>query len=145
MKKKIVFLLSFVFFVNPTNAQDFFTVIKVSGNIVIERTGSSLGIGTSFPQNENLLFKIPESRAAVINPRIGRFLLTSKNVNEFRNAKSSYLPSSGRMATRAIENKYNAGKLAINLKDDYLILNENKLLVDIAPRSTNTSVLTYPR
>jgi hypothetical protein len=130
MKRKVVFFLSFVFLVNPANAQDFFTVIKVSGNIVIERTGSSLGIGTSFPQNENLLFKIPESRAAVINPRIGRFLITSENVNEFRNAKSNYLPSSGRMSTRAIGHVYSAGDLAVNLKDDYLILNENKVLVD---------------
>jgi hypothetical protein len=130
MKRKLVFLLSFVFLVNTTNAQDLFTVIKVSGNIVIERTGSSLGIGTSFPQNENLLFKVPESRAAVINPRIGRYLLTSENVNEFRNAKSNYLPSSGRMSTRSIEHVYNASDLAVNLKDDYLILNENKVLVD---------------
>jgi hypothetical protein len=130
MKRKLVFLLSFVFYVFPANAQDLFTVIKVSGKIVIERTGSPLGIGTSFAQNENLLFKIPESRAAVINPRMGRFLITANNVNEFRNAKSNYLPAPGRMSTRAIEQIYDPGDLARNIKDDYIILNRNKVLVD---------------
>jgi hypothetical protein len=102
----------------------------VSGNIVIERTGSSLSIGTAFAQNENLLFKIPESRAAVINPRRGRFLLTSENLTEFRNLKSNFLPSAGKISTRSI----GAGSKVIKLKDqfegNYVFLNEIKIKID---------------
>ena len=102
MKKVITILLTLCFCNQISYSQDKFTVIKVSGNIVIERTGYSLSIGTSFAQNENLLFKIPESRAAVINPQRGRYLLTSENSNEFRNSKSNFLPSTGKISTRTI-------------------------------------------
>jgi len=51
MKKEYLFLLSVCLF--PSSeiyTQDLFTVIKVSGNIIIERTGSSLGTGTHLPR-----------------------------------------------------------------------------------------------
>ena len=130
MKKKIIFLLSVGFFFQFTYAQDNFTVIKVSGNIVIERTGSSLSTGTAFSQNENLLFKVPESRAAVINPQRGRYLLTSDNLAEFRNSKSNFLPAAGKISTRSI----GLNAKIIDVKDQfegkYLFFNEIKILVD---------------
>jgi len=125
-------LLSVCLFSRFLCAQDQFTVIKVSGKIVIERTGSSLGIGTSFAQNENLLFKIPESRAAVINPQRGRFLITSNNISEFRNSKSNFLPSPGKTSTRAILVKKNANDLKEQFEGNYVILKENTILIDTA-------------
>jgi hypothetical protein len=130
MKKKSIFLLSVVLYVQLTFAQDNFTVIKVSGNIVIERTGSSLSIGTAFAQNENLLFKIPESRAAVINPQRGRFLLTSGNIDEFRNSKSNFLPSAGKMSTRSIGKRPRINDLKDQFEGNYVIFNEIKILID---------------
>jgi hypothetical protein len=132
MKKKSIFLLLLVFYIQFTYAQDYFTVIKVSGNIVIERTGSSLSIGTAFAQNENLLFKIPESRAAVINPRRGRFLLTSENLTEFRNSKSNFLPSAGKISTRSIGKNPKVIKLEDQFEGDYVFLNDIKIKIDTA-------------
>jgi hypothetical protein len=119
-----------VLYVQLLYAQDNFTVIKVSGNIVIERTGSSLSIGTAFAQNENLLFKIPESRAAVINPRRGRFLLTSENLAEFRNSKSNFLPSAGKISTRSVGTRPKINDLKDQFEGNYVILNENKIKID---------------
>jgi len=130
MKKKFVFLLFLVLFIKATFAQDLFTVIKVSGNIVIERTGSSLDIGTSFAQNENLVFKIPESRAAVINPQRGRFLLTSENNAEFKNTKSTFLPAAGKISTRGMETKPETTDLKDLFQGDFVILNEMKVKID---------------
>jgi hypothetical protein len=105
-------------------------VIKVNGNIVIERTGNSLETGTSFPQDESLVFRIPESRAAVINPSMGRFLLTAENVNEFKNAKSNFLPSAGKISTRAVEDDYYTGDPADKFTDNFVILNKTEVLID---------------
>lgn len=146
MKEVIFFLLSFVFFVNEANAQDYFTVIKVNGNIVIERTGNPLGTGTSFARNENLLFRIPESRAAVINPELGRFLLTRDNMDEFKNSKSTFLPSSAKIRTRSIKTATDKYDLSAQLEDNYLMLDENRILIDTAIYPLNSKeffFLTY--
>jgi hypothetical protein len=130
MKKKLIFLLIVGFSIEAAYCQDNFTVIKVSGNIVIERTGSSLSSGTAFSQNENLLFKIPESRAAVINPQRGRYLLTSENLEEFRNSKSNFLPAAGKISTRGtgLNNKIIAPK--DQFKGNYLFFDEVKMVID---------------
>jgi len=143
MRKVILFLLSFVFFVSEANAQDYFTVIKVSGNIVIERTGYPLGTGTSFARNENLLFRIPESRAAVINPELGRFLLTSENIDDFKNSKSNFLPSSGRIRTRSVKIVTDKYDLPAQLEDNYLLLKENRILIDTALYPMNSKKFFY--
>jgi len=130
MKRKILFLLSVFLYLQSIYAQDNFTVIKVSGNIVIERTGSSLGTGTSFAQNENLLFKIPESRAAVINPRRGRFLLTSETLSEFKNSKSNFLPAAGKTSTRGVSQVRKVTDLKKLFEGNCVILNNNIILID---------------
>jgi hypothetical protein len=130
MKKKLVFLLTVCLFFELSDAQDNFTVIKVSGNIVIERTGSSLTQGTAFSQNENLLFKIPESRAAVINPQRGRFLLTSDNLTEFRTSKSNFLPPTGKISTRAFGTTSKPEDIKTVLLGNIAILNDIKIVID---------------
>lgn len=132
MKKNLIFLLAVCLFSRISNAQDLFTVIKVSGNIVIERTGSALATGTSFLQNENLLFRIPESRAAVINPDRGRFLLTSDNLTEFKNSKSNYLPSAGKISTRTANVNSAINDLKDHFEGNYMIFNETVLKIDTA-------------
>ncbi len=125
---KIVTLL--FLFATAICAQDYFTVIKVSGNIVIERTGSPLDIGTSFAQDENLLFKVPDSRAAVINPQMGRFLLTAENADVFKKSKSNYLPSTTKISMRAAAVNYGIYDLNDYFKDYYVIIDEIKIPID---------------
>ena len=128
--RKIAVAFLVILFTTAIYAQDYFTVIKVSGNIVIERTGSSLDIGTSFAQDENLLFKVPESRAAVINPQRGRFLLTSGNSAEFKKSKSNYLPSATKISMRAAVISPGGNDPKYYFEGDYVILDEIKIQID---------------
>ncbi len=128
--KKIYALLILVLLVQALEAQDYFTVIKVSGNIVIERTGTPLDIGTSFSQDENLLFKVPDSRAAVINPQKGRFIITSQNIAEFKSLKSNYLPSAGKISTRSVGFSSRRDDLRKQIEGNYVILDESRIKVD---------------
>jgi hypothetical protein len=131
MKKSQVLLVSFVGFIflswNCTVAQDKFTVIKVSGNIVIQRTGSSLSIGTAFAQNEGLLFKSAASRAAVINPQRGRYLLTADNSSEFVNSKSDFLPASTKISARGAGAILNVNDLKNYFEGNYVIFDKLKI------------------
>jgi len=128
--KNIVAFLLMVFCVRTAYSQDYFTVIKVSGNIVIERTGTPLDIGTSFSQDENLLFKVPDSRAAVINPQKGRFIITSQNIAEFKSLKSNYLPSAGKISTRSVGFSSRRDDLRKQIEGNYVILDESRIKVD---------------
>src|SRR4030043_501393 len=129
MRYLFVFMIV-VLSVPAAYAQDYFTVIKVSGSIIIERTGSSLGTGTSFSQDENLLFKIPDSRAAVYNPQKGRFIITSQNVTEFKSLKSNYFPSAGKISTRALGISSRRDDFKKQFEGDYVILDKAKIIVD---------------
>jgi hypothetical protein len=133
--KKVVFSLAFTFFIFLTFiyslfAQDKFTVIKVNGSIIIQSTGSALNIGTAFGQNEDLLFKSTDSRAAVINPKRGRYLLTSDNVSEFRNSKSNFLPSSGKVSARGGEMILNINDLKNYFDGNYVIFDKIKIKIN---------------
>ncbi len=131
MKKSHFFfgLAGLVFFLSNLSSysQDKFTVIKVSGSIVIQRTGSELNIGTAFAQNEDLLFKSVVSRAAVINPQRGRYLLTADNNAEFMNSKSNFLPSSEKISARGAGVILNPNDLKNYFEGNYVILDQVKI------------------
>jgi len=134
MKKLSAFLASvtllFLFLHLTSFAQDKFTVIKVSGNIVIQRTGSQLNIGTAFSQNEDLVFKSAVSRAAVINPQRGRYLLTADNSSEFINSKSVFLPSSGKISARGGNAILSANDLKNYFEGNYVIFDKIKIKIN---------------
>lgn len=77
-----------------------YRVIKVNGQIIYVQTGQSMNQGDEFEQEENLSFGSPVSRAAVINPEKGRFILTSENYNDFADGKSNFLPAINNLSTR---------------------------------------------
>jgi hypothetical protein len=91
-------LLLFVFY--PLLSQVTYRVIKVNGNIVYVRTGNPMTQGDLFPEDENLSFQSPNSRAAVINPNLGRFILTPDNYDNLSSAKSNFLPAMSNLSTR---------------------------------------------
>lgn len=111
-------------------AQDKFTVIKISGNILVQSTGEALGIGKSFSQNDELLFKIPDSRAAVINPKRGRFLLTSNSVDEFKNSKSNFLPSTSNISARGVSDIFNIDDLKKVFEGNFVIFDVLKIKIN---------------
>ncbi len=77
-----------------------YRVIKVNGQIIYVQTGQSMNQGDEFEQEENLSFGSPSSRAAVINPEKGRYILTSGNYEDFSTGKSNFLPAINNLSTR---------------------------------------------
>ncbi|KPK85127.1 MAG: hypothetical protein AMS27_08245 [Bacteroides sp. SM23_62_1] len=102
MKTLVSFILIslFLFASYPISSQVTYRVIKVNGSIIYVRTGNSMTQGDIFDENENLSFQSPNSRAAVINPSTGRFILTPDNYDDLSSAKSNFLPAMSNLSTR---------------------------------------------
>jgi len=81
-------------------AQINYKVIKVNGSIVYVSNGNAMSQGDVFPEDENLSFGSPTSRAAVINPEKGRFILQPDNKADLANAKTHFLPGMNNISTR---------------------------------------------
>ncbi len=82
------------------SAQVNYKVIKVNGSIIYVRTGGSMSQGDVFAESEDLSFATPNSRAAVISPEKGRFILTSNSNDQLNKAKSNFLPALNNISTR---------------------------------------------
>jgi hypothetical protein len=77
-----------------------YRVIKVNGSIIYVRTGNNMTQGDVFTEDEDLSFQTPNSRAAVINPTSGRFILSPDNYENLSTAKSNFLPAMSNLSTR---------------------------------------------
>ena len=97
---RLFILIICSFLVSSLHAQSDYKVIKVSGSILYVRTGSSMAQGDIFPEDEDLDFATPNSRAAVINPEKGRFILSSGPQNQVSRAKTNFLPAMSNISTR---------------------------------------------
>lgn len=131
-------------YIASINAQDNFKVIKINGNIILQRTGTALDVGLEFAQNENLVFKIPSSRAAVINPKRGRYLLTAESAAEFASSKSNFLPSANKISMRGspvsvIED------LRLKFEGNYVIFDKMNLNIDPMEYPMNDTNYFYIR
>ncbi len=98
MRLTLTIVCSLIFTV--LSAQSDYKVIKVNGSILYVRTGSSMAQGDVFAENEDLDFATPNSRAAVINPEKGRFVLTGGSQSQVAKAKSNFLPGMSNISTR---------------------------------------------
>ena len=94
----LMIVCSFIF--AGLSAQADYKVIKVNGSILYVRTGSSMVQGDVFAEDEDLDFATPNSRAAVINPEKGRFVLTAASQGQVSRAKSNFLPAMSNISTR---------------------------------------------
>jgi hypothetical protein len=77
-----------------------YRVIKVNGSIIYVRTGNNMTQGDVFTENEDLSFQTPNSRAAVINPASGRFILSPDNYENLSSAKTNFAPAMSNLSTR---------------------------------------------
>ena len=99
MNRAAILLTALIFACN-IQAQTNYKVIKVNGKIQYVRTGSDMALGDEFSQDENLSFETPNSRAAVINPEKGRFILTPESAGQLSGARSNFLPAMSNISTR---------------------------------------------
>jgi len=125
MKKIIAVFL--IMSISGLYAQDY-RVIKVDGSILYKKNDNPLEKGNSFADGEEFLFKTNNSRAAVIKPGKGRFILKPDN-SDLAFAKANLAPAMSHMSSRSgalinrvdLEN-YFSGK--------YVILDEVKLKIN---------------
>jgi hypothetical protein len=94
-------------FSNSLFSQENYRVIKVNGQIIYVNTGNNMAQGDVFAEDENLSFQTQNSRAAVINPNTGRFILTPENYDDLSSGNSNFLPAMSNLSTRggAINNQ----------------------------------------
>lgn len=119
-----VFVLIFGLFVfmslNEVEKKTEFKVIKVNGQILFVKTGNDLKIGDDFTYGTPLKFISNYSKAAIVNPKIGRYILQPSS-----KGKVKILPATTNVTSRS-------GAL-INLRNHfngrYLILGEEKLQI----------------
>ncbi|MBN2681640.1 MAG: hypothetical protein JXR58_03975 [Bacteroidales bacterium] len=98
---KIAIFFSFSFLLLAVQSQVDYRVIKVAGQITVQRTGENLTSGSVFSDNENLRFGSSNSRAAVINPEKGRFVIEPANKNNFAASKSNFIPGLSNISSRS--------------------------------------------
>ncbi len=125
MKKIIVLLLVFVF--TNIHSQEKFKVIRVNGTIVNEANNENLVTGSVIKDNDKLLFRNLNSRAAVISSK-GRYILAAKNTTNAY-AKSFLTPAMSNMSSRsgAITSQID---LENHFSGNYLIFKISKVKVN---------------
>jgi hypothetical protein len=129
MKTKILFIAlmcSGILFAQTEQ----YRVIKVQGEIQRIKTGSLLTSGDQFESNENLNFITDYSRAAVISPVKGRFILTAQGKSENNASKVNFLPPLNNMSSRATFNS--AADVVEYFSGDILFLDTDSLKYDPA-------------
>ena len=122
--KNIIFIIGAVLFAQLLVAQSDYTVIKVNGNIQIKTSGKSLIQGTIFGEKDELLFGSKESRAAVINPGKGRFVLAPGNAGSFT-AKTCLGPAMANISSRG-GSILNQVDLQNHFNGNYVFIGVNK-------------------
>lgn len=105
-------------------AQSDYTVIKVNGSILLKASGKSLIQGTIFGDKDELQFNTSESRAAVINPGKGRFVLAPGATGTYT-AKTSLLPAMANISSRG-GSILNQVDLQNHFTGNYVIIGTNR-------------------
>ena len=123
--KKIGVLVLIALFTNLFSQN--YKVIKVDGNILYKKNDNPLQKGNSFSEGEEFLFKTSNSRAAVIRPGKGRFILKPDN-SDLAYAKANLAPAMSNMSSRAgaLVNKVD---LENYFKGKYVIIDKVKLKI----------------
>ena len=99
-KASFLLLLIIIIYVPNLLSQENYRVIKVNGQIIYVNTGNNMSQGDVFSEDENLSFGTQNSRAAVINPSTGRFILTPENYDDLSSGNSNFLPAMSNLSTR---------------------------------------------
>ncbi|MCD6067527.1 MAG: hypothetical protein K0S33_2353 [Bacteroidetes bacterium] len=130
-----VFGLAFIY--KPSVTLDTYKVIKVTGTITYKKNNKSVLQGDLFPENEQIVFKTTESKAAVISTAKGRFIL-APGAERNSAVKANLLPASSNISSRSgaviniidLQNMFTGnyvvlGKSRIHINKDNFPMNDN--------------------
>ncbi|MDP2387998.1 MAG: hypothetical protein Q8M29_16610 [Bacteroidota bacterium] len=92
------FGLAFVY--KPNVTLDTYKVIKVTGIITYKKSNKNMLQGDLFPENEQILFKTNDSKAAIISTAKGRFIL-APGADKKADVKANLLPASSNISSRS--------------------------------------------
>jgi hypothetical protein len=131
MKTKLIALLSVIAlavyvltsFV-PAPIAEKFKVIKVNGEILVKASGKNLVTGDEYLETTPLDFRTQESRAAVISPSKGRYVLTA----QAQTGKTNMIPGMNAVSSRAGA-LLNMIDLQNHFTGNYVILDQTKLKI----------------
>jgi len=128
--KAILIIIITVLSLNIYAQKNNYKVIKVNGSILFQKNNTELKRGSVFSENDKLNFKTTNSRAAVINPGKGRFILMPNN-NNIAFARANLTPSMNNISSRAgaLINKID---LSNHFSNNYVIL--DKSYIKISPK-----------
>lgn len=115
---------------NAQDKPDQYYVIKVQGEIQRLKTGNLLNTGDEFNSNENLNFRTDYSRAAVISPVKGRFILTARSKSD-NDGRANFLPPMNNLSSRAAIVS-TANDVLDYFNGDVLFLGNDSLKYDIS-------------
>lgn len=129
------FGMAFVY--KPSVTIDTYKVIKVTGTITYKKNNKSVLQGDLFPENEQIVFKTSESKAAVISTAKGRFIL-APGADKKNDVKANLLPASSNISSRSgaviniidLQNMFTGnyvvlGKSRIHINKDNFPMNDN--------------------
>lgn len=116
---------------------DTYKVIKVTGVITYKKNNKNVAQGDLFPENEQIVFKTSESKAAVISTAKGRFIL-APGADKKYDVKANLLPASSNVSSRSgaviniidLQNMFTGnyvvlGKAKIHINKDNFPMNDN--------------------
>ncbi|PKP23249.1 MAG: hypothetical protein CVU05_00380 [Bacteroidetes bacterium HGW-Bacteroidetes-21] len=98
MKTTAILIILITFFLHSF-AQNPFKVISVNGEILAKKANVNLQSGLEVKSDDNFAFIKPNSRAALINPDLGRVILTEQNSSNAFN-KAAFAPAMSSVSTR---------------------------------------------
>lgn len=135
--KNILFLILFVFTFTGFLKSQCYTVLSVKGEIILEKTGKPIQEMDEICANDKLKFSSVDSKAAVLSPEQGRFIV---KISERKRGgdlttfvKSVLFQGTGNLSSRGTVS------LETEFEDEYFITGVNKLQIDpkVYPMDTN--------
>lgn len=132
MKKLYVFTFALSFFIcfSVFSQDTKYYVIKVQGEIIKAIDNKPLRSGLTIKEDDNFIFRSNLSRAAVINPEKGQFVLTPPDKNATASNKAHFMPPMQNISSRAGVAILNLIDFQNHFKNNYLIINKVKICID---------------
>lgn len=131
--KNLAILIIFCAFVFNASAQRPFKVISVNGEILAKKANLTLQSGLEIKSDDNFSFIKPNSRAALINPDLGRVILTEQNSSSAF-SKAAFAPAMSSVSTRGTSSNVLYNKLNVSTYFSEKLLVIDKLEIKISDK-----------
>lgn len=141
--KNILFLAIFILSFSGFLRSQCYTVLSVKGEIILEKTGKPIQEMDEICANDKLKFSSSESKAAVLSPEQGRFIIKisgKRKGNDLTSfVKSVLFQGTGNLSSRGTVS------LETEFEDEYFVTGINRLAIDIKNYPMDSNRFFYLR